>query len=216
MIDAGFSIEKQERPGLALPLLLSALLPGSGEQLYNARGRATLFWVTEAVLWTTLWWSYNQRERALTNAYSYAARYASASTSSRSDVALLQAMADYRSRSGNATLSSSPQLGDDYNQEQLRAGNAIDERWPNHPDNSWDWGNPEAMENQDRWDHYKGLVSDYRLYQISFQAIIGGLLLNRLLSLADVLQLHRTGGKQPTARLLPSGTGTGAEILITF
>jgi len=214
-VQAGYSAD-QERRGVAVPLALSALLPGSGERLYNAHGRAAAFLTSELTLWVAFWWSYTQKERALANAYSYAARYAGASPAAKDNPALLQAIADYRSRGGVNSLSSSPHQGDDYNQEMIRSGKEIDLQWADAPEYSWDWGNTEAPENEAHWENYKEMVSSYRLYKISFQAFAGGLLLNRLLSLVDVLQLHRTGGKQPTARILPSGVGSGAELLITF
>ena len=97
----------EDRP-LAAPLLLSAVLPGSGERMLGSNGRAAGFLAAEAALWASLWWSWNERERTLSSAHAYAVRHAGASASAKGKAKLLQAMADYRSRSGNASLSSTP------------------------------------------------------------------------------------------------------------
>ncbi len=204
----------EDRP-LAMPLLLSAVLPGSGERMLGSNGRAAGFLAAEAALWASLWWSWNERERTLSSAHAYAVRHAGASASAKGKAKLLQAMADYRSRSGNASLSSTPAFNDDYDQDRIRAGEAADAEWARDDAHSWDWGSPESEENDAHWRRYKGMMSDYRTSQIAFQAIAGALVLNRILSLVDVLQLRRSGG--PSApRIVPAAGGTGAGVAVPF
>ena len=205
---------QDERP-LAAPLLLSAILPGSGERMLGSNGRAAGFLAAEAVLWASLWWSWNDRERTLSTAHAYAVRHAGASASAKGKAKLLQAMADYRSRSGNASLSSAPAFNDDYDQDRIRAGEAADAEWAQDDAHSWDWGSPESEENDAHWRRYKGMMSDYRTSRITVQALAGALVLNRILSLVDVLQLRRSGG--PSApRIVPAPDGTGAGVAVPF
>ena len=204
-----------ERP-LAAPVALSALLPGSGERYLGSNARARGFLAAEAVLWASLWWSANSRDRALSTAHAYAVRHAGASASAKGKAKLLQAMADYRSRSGVASLSSSPEFNDDYDQDRIRAGESPEEAWPADDAHSWDWGSSESEENDAHWRHYKRLMGDYRANRIAFQAIVGALVLNRLLSVVDVLQLRRAGAGGPSAAIVPSGAGTGADLIVDF
>jgi len=183
---------------LGAGLGLSLLLPGAGHQWmgYGTRGRAFIW--GDALLWGGLLATYSWREQAIDDARSYASRYAGARHAPR-DPEFLELMADYRSRNGNSSLNSSPLTEDDYNQSLLREGRAVDEVWPNDAAHDWDWGSPENPANDRQWENYRERVRDYRTAQISLQAVVGALLLDRLLAMADLLRLHRSSGGARTA-----------------
>lgn len=185
-LDPSSSIRKSQVRAIAQSLVL----PGSGEYYLGHTQRAKALIAADLSLWLGLFISLDAEKRALKSAHEYAVRHASNSQLS-TNTTLLQNMADWRSRSGTAGNSSNPEPGTDYNLDQLRSGLAVDADMPNTPDYQWDW---ESMDNENSSTHiahYKDLLSAWRGRKISSQLIIGGLILNRVVSLVDVVVLSR-------------------------
>lgn len=168
----------------------SLLLPGWGENYLGHKSRSHGLLSADLALWMGLWLSKNTAEQSLQNASSYAKRYASIGKQSQ-DLALLQAMNDWRSRNGSTGEASNPSPGDNYNLDQLRAGLSVDRYLPNTAEYQWDWGPSSNPEANGHYERYRNLMSTWRMSQISSQLLIGGLVAGRLISMIDVVVLSR-------------------------
>ena len=101
--------------GKSMPLALgaSALLPGMGELYLGESSYTRPFVWVDASLWMTTIVSYIVGERYITSAHNYASRYAGLNTASKK-MSLLNAVGDYRSRSGVKGQNSSPDDSENY------------------------------------------------------------------------------------------------------
>lgn len=166
----------------------SALLPGMGELYLGEQEFVRPFVWTDVALWVTAFSSYFIGERYITSAHGYAVRHAGLNTSSR-NVDMLNTVGDYRSRSGVAGQNSSPDMDEDYNQAMLRAGKKIDEDLSAKI--QWDWGSSDNPENTEHIDEFKSRMRHYRVSRIVFQASVGALVLNRVVSMLNSIRVYR-------------------------
>lgn len=176
--------------GKSMPLALgaSALLPGMGELYLGESSYTRPFVWVDASLWMTTIVSYIVGERYITSAHNYASRYAGLNTSSKK-MSLLNAVGDYRSRSGVKGQNSSPDDSENYNQAMLRAGKAIDSEFKASID--WDWGSSDNPETTSRKEHYKDLLGNYRISRMVFQIAVGALVVNRIASVLNTMRIYR-------------------------
>ena len=176
--------------GKSMPLALgaSALLPGMGELYLGESSYTRPFVWVDASLWMTTIVSYIVGERYITSAHNYASRYAGLNTSSKK-MSLLNAVGDYRSRSGVKGQNSSPDDSENYNQAMLRAGKAIDSEFKASID--WDWGSSDNPETTERKEHYKDLLGNYRVSRMVFQIAVGALVVNRIASVLNSMRIYR-------------------------
>lgn len=176
--------------GKSMPLALgaSALLPGMGELYLGESSYTRPFVWVDASLWMTTIVSYIVGERYITSAHNYASRYAGLNTSSKK-MSLLNAVGDYRSRSGVKGQNSSPDDSENYNQAMLRAGKAIDSEFKASID--WDWGSSDNPETTNRKEHYKDLLGNYRISRMVFQIAVGALVVNRIASVLNTMRIYR-------------------------
>lgn len=165
----------------------SLILPGLGQTLLDQDESAQWFFLSEVSFWVTLGGAFSAKEHYLSTALDHAGRYASATSAPR-DEEFLQLIGEYQSRSGSAGHNSSPDIGEDYNQDLIRSGLDVDYRYPNTQEYSWDWGSSDEAENNQRRNQYNSLLRKYRLSKIIYQTSIGLLLLNRVVSSIHALR----------------------------
>ncbi len=182
------NVSKNQDKSLWLALGASALLPGMGELYLDERSLVKPFVWTDAALWLTAIGSYFIGERYITSAHGYAVRHAGLTTDSK-DVSLLNTVGDYRSRGGVAGQNSSPDMDEDYNQAMIRAGKAIDDEYSESI--QWDWGSSDNPESTERIAEYKSRLRHFRVSRIVFQVSVGALVLNRVVSILDVMRVYR-------------------------
>lgn len=212
------SVSKNKDKSVFLAISSSVLLPGMGEMYLGENTFVRAFMWTDLALWVTTFSSYLIGERYITSAHSYAVRHAGLTTKSKK-VSLLNTVGDYRSRSGVEGQNSSPDMDEDYNQSMLRSGKKVDEEFDESI--QWDWGSSDNPETTDHIDEYKSRLRHYRVSRIVFQASLGALVLNRLISVLDVVRVYRkTSSKSFSHNIefLPEfyDDGSGLSVNVKF
>lgn len=208
------SVNKNQNKSLWLALGASALLPGMGELYLDERSLVKPFVWTDAALWLTAIGSYFIGERYITSAHGYAVRHAGLTSGSK-DVSLLNTVGDYRSRGGVVGQNSSPDMDEDYNQAMIRAGKAIDDEYSESV--QWDWGSSDNPETTERIEEYKSRLRHFRVSRIVFQVSVGALVLNRVVSILDVMRVYRaTSSRSFSQRMefVPEFLEDGGGILM--
>jgi hypothetical protein len=218
VISVDENVSRNHDKSLFLGLGASALLPGMGELYLGEQKMVRPFVWVDAALWITAIGSYVIGNRYITSAHDYAVRHAGLNTNSK-DVSLLNTVGDYRSRGGVDGQNSSPDMNEDYNQAMIRSGKKIDDEF----DSSilWDWGSSDNPETTEHIDEYKERLSHYRISRIVFQASIGALVLNRVISVLDVMRVYRATSSKSFServRFLPEFTedGSGLSVNVKF
>lgn len=212
------SVSKNKDKSVLLAISSSVLLPGMGEMYLGENTFVRAFMWTDLALWVTTFSSYMIGERYITSAHSYAVRHAGLTTKSKK-VSLLNTVGDYRSRSGVEGQNSSPDMDEDYNQSMLRSGKKVDEEFDESI--QWDWGSSDNPETTDHIDEFKSRMRHYRVSRIVFQASLGALVLNRLISVLDVVRVYRkTSSKSFSQNIefLPEfyDDGSGLSVNVKF
>ena len=208
------SISKNSDKSLFAAMGASALLPGMGELYLGEKQLVKPFMWTDIGLWLTAVGSYVVGERYISSAHSYAVRHAGLTSSSRS-VSMLNTVGDYRSRGGVAGQNSSPDMDEDYNQAQMRAGKEIDEDLDKGI--QWDWGSSDNPETTEHIDEFKSRMRHYRVSRIVFQVSVGALLLNRVVSVLNTIRVYRaTSSKAFTERMefVPEFYEDGSGLMV--
>ena len=159
-----------------------------GEMYLGEESLVKPFLWTDLALWVTTFSAYVIGERYINSAHSYAVRHAGLNTSSK-DVSLLNTVGDYRSRSGVAGQNSSPDMDEDYNQAMLRSGKGVNDEFDESI--QWDWGSSDNPETSEHIDEFKSRMRHYRISRIVFQASVGALVLNRVISMLDAIRVYR-------------------------
>jgi len=188
VISVDENVSKNRDKNLWLALGASALLPGMGEKYLGEQSLVKPFVWTDAALWLTAIGAYFIGERYITSAHGYAVRHAGLTSDSR-DVDLLNTVGDYRSRSGVAGQNSSPDMDEDYNQAMIRSGKAVDEELAESV--QWDWGSSDNPETTEHIDEFKSRMRHFRVSRIVFQVSVGALVINRVISILDVMRIYR-------------------------
>lgn len=188
VISVDSDITKNSEKSMVLALGASAILPGMGELYLGETSSVRPFVWVDASLWMATVVSYVIGERYVTSAINYASQYAGLNSSSRK-MTLLNAVGDYRSRSGVKGQNSSPDDSENYNQAMLRAGKAIDSEFKASID--WDWGSSDNPETTERKEHYKDLLGNYRVSRMVFQIAVGALVVNRIASVLNSMRIYR-------------------------
>ncbi len=223
VISVDAAVGKNSGKSLPLAVGASALLPGLGQYYLGETSYAKAYVWADAALWVATFGSYFFGERQIASARAYASRYAGISNPPSSE-SFLNLMADYRSRGGVEFENSNPDSDEDYNQAMLRAGREIDEDYPFDESHTWDWGSSDNPATSKHMSHYRDILRNYRISRIAFQVSIGALILNRVISVLDVLRIYRSTSSDlaalPDRRLhvFPEfrPEGPGATLLLTF
>lgn len=211
-VDEGIS--KNSEKSWLLAMGASAVLPGMGELYLGEQKFVRPFVWTDAALWFTAIGSYFIGERYITSAHGYAVRHAGLTSSSK-NVSMLNTVGDYRSRGGVDGQNSSPDMDEDYNQAMLRSGKKIDEDL--NLSIQWDWGSSDNPETSEHIDEYKSRLRHYRVSRIVFQASVGALLLNRVVSVLNSVRIYRaTSSRSFTERMefVPEFYEDGSGLLL--
>ncbi|MBO7412580.1 MAG: hypothetical protein J6U20_02805 [Fibrobacter sp.] len=218
VISVDENVSRNRDKNLFLGLGASAILPGMGELYLGEQKMVRPFVWVDAALWITTISSYVIGNRYISSAHDYAVRHAGLNTNSK-DVSLLNTVGDYRSRSGVDGQNSSPDMNEDYNQAMIRSGKKIDD----DIDGSiqWDWGSSDNPETTEHIDEYKSRLSHYRVSRIVFQASLGALVLNRVISVLDVMRVYRATSSKSFServRFLPefAEDGSGLSVNVKF
>lgn len=211
------NVSKNSDKNWLIALGSSALLPGMGEHYLGEQKFVRPFVWTDVGLWVTAFGSYFIGERYLTSAHSYAVRHAGLTSGSKKE-SLLNTVGDYRSRGGVDGQNSSPDMDEDYNQAMLRAGKTMDEINKGlSEDIQWDWGSSDNPESTEHMDEYKSRLRHYRVSRIVFQASVGALVLNRVVSMLNTVRVYRaTSSKAFTERMdiVPEFYEDGSGLLL--
>jgi hypothetical protein len=178
---------------------LTLLLPGAGEQYLGATTRAKVFFATELVSVAAAWLSWRNREDALISAREIASRYAGADAQNK-PIEFLELMGQYRSRRPVGTRH------DSYDEAMLLSGQATDRQFANTDSYVWDWGSTENPENDAHLRTFESQLRTYRASKVALSFSLGAMGVSRILSLADVLWLHRRASwLQAEVTPLPQG-----------
>lgn len=188
VISVDESVSKNRNKSAFLAIGASALLPGMGELYLDQKDMVRPFVWVDAALWVTAFGSYFIGERYVTSAHGYAVRHAGLNSSSK-NIDMLNTVGDYRSRGGVDGQNSSPDMEEDYNQAMIRAGKKIDADL--NASIQWDWGSSDNPETSEHIDEYKSRLRHYRVSRIVFQASVGALVLNRVVSILDAVRIYR-------------------------
>lgn len=210
-VDPGQSRNKDK--SLALAMLFSAALPGSGEYYLHEKGNAKAFLLTEAGFWASLYVAYLSRNSYLSSARGYASEYAGIDASSKSP-GFLETMANFRS------YQEKQHRQDSYELSQILSGKR-DRNYdiPNLESNYWDFGSSVNPENTDHWRAFQQSLRYYRSSKVAISFAIGALALNRLASLANTLRVYkRTSSRGLGLEVFPEigPDHTGARVSLGF
>lgn len=187
---------------------LSLLLPGAGEQYLGATTRAKVFFATELVSVAAAWLSWRNRDDALVSARELASRYAGADAQDKS-ISFLELMGQYRSRR---------QVGnrhDSYDEAMLLSGQSPERIFPNSDTYTWDWGSTENPDNDSHLRSYESQLRVYRASKVALSFSLGAMGVSRILSLADVLWLHRRAAWVDAA-VVPLPQGAAGRLAWRF
>ena len=128
------------------------------------------------------------------------------------------------SRGGVEGENSNPDSDEDYNQAMLRSRKAIDEDYPYDEEHTWNWGSSDNPETTKHMSHYSDILRNYRISRIAFQISVGALILNRVISILDVMRIYRSTSNSLAEvdsrrwNIFPEfrPEGPGATFLLTF
>ncbi|MDY3921909.1 MAG: hypothetical protein SOZ02_07090 [Hallerella porci] len=223
VISVDESISKNSSKSLPLAIGASLLLPGMGQYYLGEETFVKAYIWTDVALWVATFGSYFFGERQIANARSYASRHAGIVNPPSSE-SFLNLMGDYRSRGGVDGENSNPDSDEDYNQAMLRRGHAIDKDYPFDESHSWNWGSSDNPETSHRMSHFRDIMRNYRISRIAFQVSIGALILNRVISVLDVMGIYRSTSSDLAAsetkrlHVFPDfrPEGPGATLLLSF
>ena len=223
VISVDESISKNSSKSLPLAIGASLLLPGMGQYYLGEETFVKAYIWTDVALWVATFGSYFFGERQIANARSYASRHAGIVNPPSSESFLIL-MGDYRSRGGVDGENSNPDSDEDYNQAMLRRGHAIDKDYPFDESHSWNWGSSDNPETSHRMSHFRDIMRNYRISRIAFQVSIGALILNRVISVLDVMGFYRSTSSDLAAsetkrlHVFPDfrPEGPGATLLLSF
>ena len=80
-------------------------------------------------------------------------------------------------------------MDEDYNQAMLRSGKGVNDEFDESI--QWDWGSSDNPETSEHIDEFKSRMRHYRISRIVFQASVGALVLNRVISMLDAIRVYR-------------------------
>lgn len=212
------SLTRNLDKNLGLALLYSTALPGMGELYLGEKDRIKPHVWTEILGWGAVAVSWFAGESYLRSAQGYVEQHAGV-VGPPKDPVFLDLMARYRSRAGVHGQNSSADLIEDYNLALIRSGRDVDEEYPFDPAHTWDWGSSENPDNTQHMDEYSNILTNYRIAKISFQVAVGVVVLNRLVSMLDVVRIHRaTTAKDLAFGFTPilAPQVAGADFYLTF
>lgn len=212
------SLSRNVDKSLLTAVGMSAILPGTGQIYLEEKEWVKTYVWSDVALWSTLALAWFVQQQTLSTAQSYASRYAGIKDPPR-NAKFLDIVARYRSRAGVAGQNSNPDLDEDYNQALLRSGKKVDDYYPMTDQYTWDWGNSENVSTTQHMEELSNILDHYRMSRIALQVSIGALILNRLVSIFDVLHIYRaTSNASLSWNVMPVWTPerSGAQVQVGF
>jgi hypothetical protein len=209
VVEVDSSQSRNKDKSLALALLYSAAIPGSGELYLHEKHDAKTFLLAEAGFWAALYFSFLARESYLSSARNYASEYAGIDASGKS-VKFLETMADYRSYLEKQHRQDSYELA-----QQLSGKRDRDYGIPYSSENYWDFGSSVNPANTRHWKAYQSQMRYYRASEVAISFAIGALVANRVVSVANTLRTYkRTSAKGLSMNVAPAlGPGYAGTFL---
>lgn len=216
VISVDTAISRNADKSLLAGMALSLVVPGMGQKYLGEDQRVKGYIWTDLVGWSTVIVSWFVGDAYLSSAQSYASRHAGVENPPK-DPDFLDLMSRYRSRAGIAGQNSNPDLKDDYNMWLIRAGESVEMDYPDDASHNWDWGPSENPETSMHMREYDRILRGYRISRIVFQVSLGVVVLNRIVSMVDVLRIHRATSNRSLA-LVPTMTPNtaGADLVYAF
>jgi len=218
VITVDTSLSRNVDKSLVSAAAMSLVVPGLGQRYLGESGRVRAYLWADAAAWGAAAITWFAGDAYLRSAQGFASRHAGIVNPPK-DATFLDVMGRYRSRAGVAGQNSNPDPSEDYNMTLIRAGKAVDYEYAFDAAHTWDWGSSENPEATANMDEYNQIMQNYRFTKISFQVALGVLVLNRLVSVLDVVRIHRaTSGGPLSMDIVPvwSPQVAGGNVLVTF
>ena len=194
----------------------SLILPGAGEFILDKNYQASYFFSAELVFISGFGISYLQKERRYNDAFAFAQRNAELGDVAKSEELLL-AMEDFRRRGAADNTTANPEYNDSYDLAQIRQDKKKDHALSGSLDYYWDWGDPENASSNSNWNSYKTQIDSYRDWRVRQQIFIGALLLNRVISVINVVRIYKSSSPLPfQAQYFPKENTIAAVYTQTF
>ncbi len=198
---------------LPLAMLLSAVLPGTGEYYLEDKGHAKAFLLVEAGFWASLYVAFVAQDSYLQSARNYASDFAGIDAGGKGE-GFLNTMASYRS------YQEKQHRQDSYELSQILSGKRDrDYDIPMTAANDWDFGSASNPQNTRNWNTFQSTLRYYRASKVAVSFAVGALAFDRLLSLANTLHVYkRTSAKGLSLRVLPEfgPESAGTRLSVNF
>ncbi len=171
---------------LALALVLSATLPGTGELYLQDNGHAKAFLLAEAGFWAGFYMAFLSKESYLQSARNFASENAGIDASEKGE-GFLNTMATYRS------YQEKQHRQDSYELTQILSGKRDkDYDIAPIPANDWDFGSASNPQNTRNWKDFQSTLRFYRSSKVVISFAIGAMALNRLASVVNTLHVFKS------------------------
>jgi hypothetical protein len=174
-VQAAPVFQTQDEGFKAKYVFLSLLIPGGGEWFLNHRTSAKILLGTEVALWTGYFGTRSYVNILQQDFEAYAAVHARVNTANKDDQYWIDV-----GNSGNIY---------DFN-EQKRVERDLEATYPENDENYWQW---DSQENRYKYNDMRFKRHDWKR-RLNF--VVGGLILNRLVSAIDVIRILRRGKKE--------------------
>ena len=212
-IEVDKNISRNRGKSLPLALLLSATLPGAGEYYLQEKGRAKTFFLVETGFWASLYVALLSKGSYLQSARNHASEFAGIDASRKSE-GFLETMAKFRS------YQEKQHRQDSYELAQILGGKREqDYGIAPIPENYWDFGSSNTPANTKNWNTFQSTMRYYRASKVAVSFAIGALVLNRLASLANTLNVHKRTTAQGVGLYLLPELGpayAGTTLMLRF
>ncbi len=155
-----------------IPILLSAIIPGSGEKYLGQKKISSCFFLGEAIIWSSFFISKSYSNRAYEDAKSFAYLHAGARNGiEEKDMKYYENLADFIN------------IGE-YNRlhEINRDASKI---YPVNDNWAWNW------DNRNNFATYDNMMRDYRKWEMTGSFLVGTMIANRFLSVIDVISISK-------------------------
>jgi len=155
----------------------SLIVPGWGEKQLKHDKRGNLLLFTEFALWTALSYSNDQYSGYKSSYINHGEYFAGVDWKNKNDL--------YAANVGNYTCLSYDDCGDDAYNEIKRRNFLFDDVYPEDEGYEWNW---ESRDERLRYDTWRNKSKNYKDIK---GFIVGGMIVNRIISLIDVVVLER-------------------------
>jgi hypothetical protein len=196
VISVDTALSRNHGKSLSSAIGFSALVPGMGQKYLGESQAVKKFVWVDAAGFSAVLVGYMAGQSYLASAQAFASHHAGIVNPPR-DPTFLDVVARYRSRSGPAGQNSNPDLAENYDMSLIRSGKSVDDLYASDPSHTWDWGSSDNPETTARMREYNDILQRYRFSKVIFQVAVGMVVLNRIVSVFDVLRIFRATSGGP-------------------